>query len=79
MSRAVNVQVFLKDGESVEKMVRRFFKKCKKMEIVKEHLEKVSHARTTSQKKRDKVRKNKYLRKMEERKEQKKNNFRSNF
>lgn len=68
----INVEVTLRDGESTEKMIRRFFKKCKKVEIIKEHLEKVSYARSKSRKRRDKIQKNKYLRHLEELKLQKK-------
>lgn len=58
MSRAVNVSIVLKDGENQEKLIKRFFKICKKQGILEEHLEKVSHARSKSQKRRDKIRKN---------------------
>jgi ribosomal protein S21 len=65
MRHSVNVSVELRPGEPTEKLIRRFFKKCKKSEIIREHLEKVSHARTRTQKKRDKIQKNKHLRKIE--------------
>lgn len=67
-----NVEAVLRHGESTERLIKRFFKKCKKQEIIKEHLEKVSYARTRSQKKRDKILKNKHLRKIEEFKSKKK-------
>lgn len=62
---AINVQVKVREGESSERLIRRFFKKCKKVDIVREHLDKVSFARSKSQKKRAKIQKNKYLRKIE--------------
>ena len=65
MNRAVNVQVVLRDGESAERLIRRFFKKCKKVDIIREHLDKVSFARSKSQKKRDKRQKAKHMRKIE--------------
>lgn len=60
-SRAVNVQVVLRPGESADKLIKRFVKKCKKQDILKEHLEKVSFFRTNSQKRRSKRAKNKRL------------------
>ena len=57
------VEVFPRRDESFEKMLKRFIKKCKKQEIIKEHLEKTSFHKTKSQKRRDKIEKNKYLRK----------------
>lgn len=72
MSHPVNVEVKPRDGESAEKLIRRFFKKCKKVDIIREHLEKVSYYRSPSRKRRDKIQKNKHLRKIEELKLQKK-------
>lgn len=59
---AINVEVTLRDGESSDKLIKRFFKKCKKQEVVQEYLDKTAYFKTKSQKKRDKVLKNKYLR-----------------
>lgn len=70
--RPYNIECTLRDGESAEKLIRRFFKKCKKQEIIREHLEKVSYYRSPSRKRRDKIQKNKHLRKIEELKLQKK-------
>ena len=63
--RSVLVEVKPRPGEAQERMIRRFFKKCKKQDIVKEYLEKTSFARSKSQKRRDKIRKNKRLRELE--------------
>lgn len=60
-NRPVNVEVKLKEGESSDKLIRRFIKKCKKQEIVKEHLDKISFFKTKSQKRREKRSKNKRL------------------
>jgi ribosomal protein S21 len=60
-SRSVNIEVALKQGESADKLIKRFLKKCKKQDILKEHLEKVSFFRTNSQKRRAKRAKNKRL------------------
>ena len=59
---SINIEVTPKYGESQDKMIRRFFKKCKKQRIMEEHLEKVMYFKTKSQKKRDKRIKNKHLR-----------------
>ena len=60
---AINVQMKSRgrDGLS-EREIKKFFKKCKKQEILKEYLDKTAFARTKSQKRRDKIRENKYLR-----------------
>jgi len=68
----VNVEVTPRDGESSEKMIRRFFKKCKKTEIIREYLEKTAYHRSKSRKRRDKIQKNKHLRHLEAIKLQKK-------
>ena len=62
---AVNVEVELRPGESSDKLIKRFFKKVKKTEIIKEYLEKTAYAKTKSQKKRDKRLKNRNLRRIE--------------
>jgi ribosomal protein S21 len=59
---SINIEVTLRPGESGEKLIKRFSKKCKKQEVIQEYLDKTSFFRTKSQKKRDKVLKNKYLR-----------------
>lgn len=64
----VNVEVIAKQGESADKLIKRFLKKCKKSEIIKEHLEKVSFFRSPSQKRRYKEGKNRHLREKEARK-----------
>jgi ribosomal protein S21 len=68
MSGAILVEVRLGRGETSEKLIRRFFKKCKKQDIIKEHLEKVSYYKTNSQKRKDKILKNKHEKVREEKK-----------
>lgn len=68
MSHPVHVEVKPREGESQERMIKRFFKKCKKSEIIKEYLEKTSYYRSKSRKRRDKILKNKYMRELERRK-----------
>jgi hypothetical protein len=65
MHQIVNVEVRLKPGEDQEKLLRRFLKKCKKCDIVKEYLLQTSFAQTKSQKLRAKRIRNRYLRKIE--------------
>ncbi len=60
--QAINVEVKLRDGESTDKLIKRFFKKCKKIDIIGEYKEKTEYALTRSQKKRRKVRKNQFER-----------------
>lgn len=57
-NRPVNVQVVSKPGEPPEKLIRRFLKKCKKENIVREHLGKVSYFKNKREKKREKAAKN---------------------
>lgn len=77
MSSPVNVCVELRDDESQEKLLRRFLKKCKKTEIVKEHLEKTAFYRSPSRKRRDKIQKNKHFRMIEQSRMQRKQAKRS--
>lgn len=61
-SKPYNIIVFPKQGESQEKMIRRFFKKCKKQEIIQEHLSKTSFFVSKNEKKRKKIKENAFLR-----------------
>jgi len=65
MYHIVNVEVQLKPGEEQERFLKRFLKKSKKCDIVKEYLLQTAFAQTKSQKLRAKRLKNKYLRKIE--------------
>lgn len=58
----INVSVELRPGESSDRLIKRFVKKCKSEDIVREYLGKISFYKTRSEKKRDKIRKNQYLR-----------------
>lgn len=62
---AVNVSVELRPGESSERLIKRFIKKCKKEDVIREYLTKTSFHRTKSQKRREKIRKNRHLRQRE--------------
>lgn len=64
MHHIVNVEVKLKPNESSDRLIKRFIKKVKKHDIIREHLDHVSFAQTRSQKLRAKRIKNKYLRKI---------------
>jgi ribosomal protein S21 len=70
-SRAVNVECVLKPNESTDKLIKRFIKKCKKEEIIKEYLEKISFFRSPSEKRKHKRAKNRHLRHKEQRKSEK--------
>ena len=61
----VLVEVKLKPGESSDRLIKRFVKKCKKQDVVREYLDKVSFFQTKSQKRRAKRSKNKFLREKE--------------
>jgi ribosomal protein S21 len=65
-NKCVNIEVKLRDGESSDRLIKRFFKKCKKQDIVREYCEKTEFYRTKSQKRRDKIRKNKFYREREQ-------------
>jgi ribosomal protein S21 len=60
----VNVEVVLKPNESADRLIKRFIKKCKKSDIIKEYLEKTIF-RSPSQKKRYKKAKAKHVREKE--------------
>jgi len=65
MRRSVNVEVTPRENESDDRMIRRFFKKCKKEDIIREHLDKTQFFRSPRQKRRQKTLNSKYLRKFE--------------
>lgn len=50
----INIQVVAREGESVDCLLKRFSKKCKKEDIIKEYLEKTSFFKTKSEKRRQK-------------------------
>jgi ribosomal protein S21 len=60
----VNVEVVLKPNESTDRLIKRFLKKVKKSDIIKEYLEKTVF-RTPSQKRRWKKAKSRHLRQKE--------------
>ena len=59
---AINVQVRLEDGMSQEKLLKKFQKKVKNENVIREFLDKTSFHQTKSQKRRAKQRKNQFLR-----------------
>jgi ribosomal protein S21 len=61
----INVEVHLKEDESSEKLIKRFFKKCKKQEIVREYLDKTVAFKTNSRKRKEKRLKNRYMKSKE--------------
>jgi hypothetical protein len=66
MKRAINLQLTLKQcGDDPLKLISKFFKKHKKSEIIQDYVEKTSFYETRSQKKRRKIRENKFFRDQE--------------
>ena len=61
MHHVINIEVRLKDGESQEKLIKRFLKKCKKQEIVKEYLDKTSFFKSKHQRRKEKRLRNQYI------------------
>jgi ribosomal protein S21 len=57
----VNVEVYLFRGESTEKLIKRFFKKCKKSDILKEYTDRITFYRKPSEKRKSKWLKNKWF------------------
>ncbi len=49
---SINVEIYPKEGESQEQLLKRFIKKCKKEKILEEHIDKTSFHRTKSEKRR---------------------------
>ena len=58
---ATNILVTQRPGESTDKLIKRFIKKCKNEDIVQEYLDKTSFFKSKSEKRREKIRKNRYL------------------
>jgi len=58
---ATNVVLYPREGELFEKFLKRFMKKCKKQEVLKEWYEKNYYFKSKSQKRREKTRRNKFL------------------
>lgn len=69
---AINAEVKAKGDESVESLLKRFSKKCKKEDIINEHLDKTSHFKSKKQRRREKLSKSLYLKEKEESKIQEK-------
>ena len=61
-NKVYNVEVRARKDESGERLLKRFSKKCKKNDIVREYLDRVTCFKTNRQKKREKSEKIKWLR-----------------
>ena len=59
---AINVEVRLSEGMSQEKLLKKFLKKVKNENVIREYLDKTSFYLSPSEKRREKIRKNKFLR-----------------
>ena len=60
-NRAVNAEVFLRTGETTEKLIRRFSKKVRKERIIEEYRDRMYYEKPS-----DKKRKKKKLRKLKD-------------
>ena len=66
MSRAVNVEVSLKEVRGDQnKLIRKFIKKCKKERIIENYLDRRFYEKPSSKKRREKLKKLKNARKAE--------------
>ena len=66
MSRAVNVEVSLKEVRGDQnKLIRKFIKKCKKERIIENYLDRRFYQKPSSKKRREKLKKLKNARKAE--------------
>ncbi|MDP3763684.1 MAG: 30S ribosomal protein S21 [bacterium] len=59
---AINVQVKLSEGMSQDKLHKKFLKKVKNENVIREYLDRTSFYLSPSEKRRAKQRKNKFLR-----------------
>ena len=64
---AINVEVRLEPNMPQEKLIKKFFKKCKNENVTQEYLAKTSFYLSKSQKQKAKIRKNKFLRQQKRR------------
>ena len=65
MKHSINVEVKLQRDETEERLIKRFFKKVKKFNIIEEFLEKTSFYKKPSVKRRDKERNIKFFKTQE--------------
>jgi ribosomal protein S21 len=56
-----NIEVRQRGKESADKLIKRFIKKCKKKDIVREYLDKTLYFKPKSQKRREKRKLNAFL------------------
>ncbi len=66
--RASNVEVQARPGESVEKLLKRFTKKCKSENIIKEYIDKTLYFKSKKQRRRSKLLKAIWFRNLDENK-----------
>jgi ribosomal protein S21 len=67
MGKVVNVEVVIRDGQNVERMIKRFCKKVSKEKIIETYIEK-SRYRKPSEIKNEKKRRKKKLSRMDKKK-----------
>ena len=76
MSKAYNVEVSIKQTRGdVNKLIRKFIKKCKKERIVEDYLDRRFFTKPSSKKRREKLKKIKNARKAEAERNKKQSNY----
>lgn len=69
MAGPINVEVRLKDGESGEKLIRRFSKKVKKVGVLDEYRDRMYYEKPSKIKRLKKIRRKKIAQKLQREKE----------
>ena len=65
---ATNLVVELRGNESADRLIKRFLKKCKKQDVIREFLNKTSYFKSKSQKRKEKIVRNQFIRGKEKQK-----------
>ena len=69
MAGPINVEVRLREGESVERMIRRFTKKVKKDGILDEFLNKKYYEKPSTKRRREKIKRKRIAQRLQKEKE----------
>jgi len=69
MAGPINVEVRLREGESVERMIRRFTKKVKKDGILDEFLNKKYYEKPSTKRRREKIKRKRIVQRLQKEKE----------
>jgi small subunit ribosomal protein S21 len=71
MAGPINVEVRLKDGETAERLIRRFSKKVKKVGVLDEYRDRMYYEKPSKTKRLKKIRRKKIAQKLQREKEAK--------